>query len=154
PYADRLLQCLEGRIGARPDEARWQQLCTQAKSRYDSLIPPGFADVKEKQAPDSYGDYIGWMQLIEIAKRESRGAILVTDDFKADWWRIEKERTIGPRPELIDEFMRESGQSFFLYTSENFLREAKQRQYADVDDKAIEEVRERLESQRERQLPS
>jgi len=149
PFADRVLNVFEGKLGPIPAEEELRQLHTDAAARYDKNCPPGYADLKDKGTPDAYGDYIGWSQLIEIAKLEQKGFVLVIDDLKEDWWLIEKDRTIGPRPELIDEFLRLTKQQIWIYTSENFLRAAKMFTDAKIRDEAIEEVTQRLASQRE-----
>ncbi len=149
PYANRTLDAFEGKLGPIPTEEELKQLQDEAAARYAKRIPPGYADLKDKGAPDAYGDFVGWSQLIAIAKREQKGFILVIDDLKEDWWFIEGERTVGPRPELIDEFFKLTGQQLWIYTSENFLRAAKTFTNAEIRDEAIEEVTERLASQRE-----
>jgi hypothetical protein len=120
-----------------------------AQKRYDKLIPPGFADVKEKGVPDAYGDCIAWLQLMQISNAEQKGVILVIDDEKDDWWLLERRRTLGPRPELLEEFGRITRQQFYMYNSESFLRAAKEFTSAEILDDVIEEVSQRLASQRE-----
>jgi hypothetical protein len=151
PYAGKLLQALEGRVSLAPSPEEVAKLHEVAKARYDKKIPPGFADLKEKDVPDAYGDYIGWSQLMQIAAKEQRGIIFVTDDFKNDWWHIEGDRTVGPRPELLEEFARTTQQQICLYTSELFLRAAKEFMAADIREDVIEEVTQRLASQRDTQ---
>jgi hypothetical protein len=152
PYAEKLMAMLEGRIGACPTTEEIAQLHAEARERYEKGTPPGFEDLKNKEVPDAYGDYIGWQQLMQIAKAEKVSIILVNDDQKADWWYIERDRTIGPRPELLEEFTRVTNQQFHMYTSESFLRAAKQFTTADIREEVIEEVTMRLASQRESQL--
>jgi len=127
------------------------ELHKRAEERYKAQIPPGYSDLKAKAAPEAYGDYIGWHQLMEIARSEQKGIIFVIDDFKEDWWQIERERTVGPRPELLEEFAHETTQRIYMYTSENFLRAAKEYLALDIRDDVIEEVTLRLESQRKTQ---
>jgi hypothetical protein len=115
-----------------------------AKQRFEGKIPPGYLDLKDKDIPDAYGDCIGWLQLLEIARTEKKNVILVVDDFKEDWWQIERDRQVGPRPELLQEFCRTTGQRICIYTSENFLRAAKQFVAAEISDAVIKEVAERL----------
>jgi hypothetical protein len=127
--------------------------------RYKSGVPPGYRD-SEKDSEDQphfvhngityekkYGDYLVWIQTIKHAKQNGvRSLILVTDDNKEDWWlRINSdgEKTIGPRPELVEEIAREGGvQNFLLYSSESFLSHAKTRLEADVSEETIKDVRE------------
>jgi hypothetical protein len=125
------------------------RLHTAAQDRYDRRVPPGYSDVKAKGMPEACGDFIAWSQLMEISHRENKGMILVLDDLKEDWWHIERERTIGPRPELLEEFTRVTQQHIYLYNSENFLRAAKEFKVAEINEEVIEEVTQRLASQRE-----
>jgi hypothetical protein len=149
PYAEKILEVFEGRVGQGPSPDELAKLHADAQQRYDQQVPPGFLDLKEKAAPDAYGDFIGWHQLMEIAKAEKMDIILVVDDFKEDWWNIERDRTIGPRPELLEEFFRVTGQRLHMYTSENFLWAAKKFVAADIREDVIEEVRQRLADQRQ-----
>jgi hypothetical protein len=151
PYLEKLFEIFKDRVGEAPSEEERLRLEGVAKERYGKNIPPGFLDLKDKDVPDAYGDFLGWHQLMEIAKKEQKGVIFVTDDFKADWWHVERDRTVGPRPELLEEFAVETKQQIWMYTSENFLRAAKEFTHADIRDDLIEEVRERLASQRETQ---
>ncbi len=148
-FAERMLTVFDGRLGNEPTETELAKFHSDAKDRYDRQIPPGYADLKEKGAPDAYGDYIGWSQLMILATREAKGVVLVTDDQKEDWWLMEHDRTIGPRPELVQEFRRSTGQAFWMYTSESFLRAAKKFTKVTIRDQAIEEVTERLATDRE-----
>jgi hypothetical protein len=66
----------------------------------------------------------------------------VTDDQKEDWWLLVKGKTIGSRPELIEEIRREAGvEKFHMYTTESFLRYSKQHLDVKVEDDAIDEVK-------------
>ena len=134
PYAERMFDIFDGRVGTCPTPEQRLQLEADAQKRYDKLIPPGFADVKEKGIPDSYGDCIAWIQLMEIAKNENKGIILVIDDVKEDWWLLERKRTLGPRPELLEEFTRMTEQLFYMYNSESFLQAAKEFASAEIAD--------------------
>lgn len=149
PHAEVVLRIFDGKLGPKPSDSELVQLHSDAKTRYDNKIPPGFADLKDKSEPDAYGDYVGWRQLIDIAKKESKGLILVIDDVSEDWWQIEKGRTIGPRPELLEEFLRLSGQPFYMYASYRFLTYARSYLHESIKDTAIEEVKETLASKTE-----
>jgi|SRR5208337_3761294 len=149
PYAEKMFTVFDGRVSKCPTPEELLQLEETAQKRYDKLTPPGFADIKEKGFPAAYADCIAWLQLIEIAKEEKRGVILVIDDVKDDWWLQERRRTLGPRPELLEEFGRATQQLFYMYNSENFLRSVKEFMAAEIRDDAIEEVSSRLASQRE-----
>lgn len=143
-YADLVLATFKGKLGQAPTvewlEARYEE----AAGRYDKEIPPGFKDQKDKDVPDCYGDYVAWCQIIDMAKSSGKPAIIVIDDVKEDWWQKEGSRTIGPRPELLEEFNRETGNRVWLYSSSSFLNAAKQYGSVSVKDAVIEEVGARL----------
>lgn len=112
--------------------------------RYRKEIPPGYADAKEKDKDDptltrKFGDLIGWLQIIEKAKKESKSIIFITSERKEDWWRKVKGKTVGPRHELLSEFQRESGQLFYMYDMERFLSYAKESHT--ITDETIDEVK-------------
>jgi hypothetical protein len=139
-YADALLAAFDGRIGPSPSTAELTQLHSDAATRFAVQTPPGYKDLELKNPPDAYGDYVAWRQLMNIAAREKKDIILVTDDVKEDWWHIESERRIGPRPELLQEFASEISQRIWLYTSESFLKAAKKYDASAVKDEVIIEV--------------
>ena len=148
PYAERIMAVFDGRVGPTPSTVELQEMHAQAKKRYEKLIPPGYADVKQKAEPDCYSDYVGWRELIDIAKTEKRPVILVCDDLKDDWWRYEgqKDREIGPRPELIAEFAAETQQAIYIYHSDQFATTAKDFLSVPLSDTTIKEISERIES--------
>lgn len=148
PFADRICKIFEGRLGDLPSEEELAKLHQEAKARYDKSTPPGYKDL-DKGIPDAFGDYIGWYQLIKIAKKAKKGVIFICDDAKEDWWHIQNERTIGPRYEIIAEFQSETQQQFYMYSSDNFLRSAKAYLNQDIKENAIDEVSERLASNTE-----
>jgi hypothetical protein len=140
-YLETITNLLEHRIGEPPDPeklAKWQ---TEAAERFKNKIPPGYEDDGPKSGPNAYGDYVGWAQIIEHAKAKSCSVILVTDDRKSDWW-IEKRRgkSIGPRPELIEEFHRITNQQFYMYTPSGFIEIAASRASFELPKSAIQEV--------------
>lgn len=148
PYHERITKALAGHVGDPPDAEKLKKLYESGAKRYAAEIPPGYEDMKEKGEPDAYGDYIGWAQLLEMAKGEGKGAILVTDDSKADWWQIQGDRTIGPRPELLAEFSTEVNQQFYMYGSAQFMKYSAEYLKSKVEDDAIQEIRHRLEEKR------
>ena len=141
PYHARITKALAGRVGNSPDAETLKKLYENAAKRYADEIPPGYEDMKEKGEPDAYGDYIGWAQLLEMAEGEGKSAILVTDDSKADWWQIQGDRTIGPRPELLAEFSTVVNKEFYMYGSAQFMKYSAEYLKSKVEDKAIREIR-------------
>ncbi|CAM3936880.1 PIN-like domain-containing protein [Pseudomonas wadenswilerensis] len=138
----------EGKVGSGFNEQELEDIIAVGEVRYENKIPPGFKDsdkaggksLEERLAP--YGDYIGWLQLINKAKSDTQDVIFVTGDNKEDWWLKQSGRTIGPLPELIDEFMSMTSQRFYMYSPDRFLQQAGDFLKQEVSVQAMEEVRE------------
>lgn len=134
-------------------------LFKEGEERFKKQIPPGYKDSKkDDKKPDDFsfgglsykrkfGDLIIWKQIIENAQKEElKDIIFITDDGKSDWWlKIDSNgpKTIGVRPELIDEIKNNSKvERFHVYNTESFLSYANEQLNAKVAKEAIEEVRE------------
>jgi hypothetical protein len=153
--AHRLSQLYSDRVGQPPkDQEELQKLLKDAEHRFDQKIPPGFADAKDKNAVDyhrglryesKYGDLIVWRQIINhIREVKATHVIFVTAERKNDFWlKDDRDNTIGPLPELVEEFFMETGcESFWMYSPEQFLEQAKIRDNKLVSSNTIDEVRE------------
>lgn len=153
--AHRLANIYSSRIGDAPkDQEDLESLVEGGEHRYEQKIPPGFADAKDKNAifyhrglkyEARYGDLIVWRQMINHI-REVKGThvVFVTAEIKVDFWlKDDKDNIIGPLPALIEEFLMETGAtSFWLYSPEQFLEQAKIRDNKLVSTNTINEVRE------------
>jgi len=134
-------------------------LFKEGEERFKKQIPPGYKDSKkDDKKPDDFtfgglsykrkfGDLIIWKQIIKYAKENKlKDIIFVTDDGKSDWWlKIDSNgtKTIGVRPELIDEITNNSEvERFHIYNTESFLNYANEQLNAQITKEAIEEVRE------------
>ena len=71
--------------------------------------------------------------------------IFVTDDAKEDWWQIQDDRTIGPRPELVTEFMTVCKVPFYMYSSEQFVKYASDFLKKPLQPNMVEEIKRRIE---------
>jgi hypothetical protein len=60
--------------------------------------------------------------LIDYARSQKKPMIFVTDDRKEDWWLHHHGKTIGPRPELIQEMYSKTGLHFYMYSTDEFLK--------------------------------
>jgi hypothetical protein len=149
PHADMILEAFAEGVGEAPDDATLQALQEEGKTRYAAKIPPGYKDA-DKDFPKNCGDFIGWSQLIEIARAKGKALILVTDDAKEDWWKLEGSRTISPRPELIREFFEKTGNRIWIYNSESFLRAAVEFGDLDISERSITEIQQTVEAREER----
>lgn len=139
-YADRLF---ETKTGSPFDATKLKAIAAEGSARYERDIPPGYRDGKKDGSGDDYrkyGDLIVWKQIIEQAKAHGKPVIFITDDRKDDWWLEQSGRTIGPRPELVEEFLSETGQQFWMYTVDKFLEEISRRNNVPVSQAVINEI--------------
>ena len=146
--SDKILESIEkligGRVGDPYEEKTMDALAKEGEKRYELSIPPGYKDSSKKPDGDPYrkfGDLIIWKQLMEKSKSETKDIILVMDDNKEDWWLKFQGNTIGPQPELIEEFAKETGQKFHMYLADRFLEYAGQFLEEDVSEPVIEELK-------------
>ena len=139
-----------------------ERIYQEGKTRYEQKCPPGYKDLsKSKQSEEvsqlhvyngltikrEYGDLIIWFQIIDEAKKRGiKHLVFITDDDKEDWWWIVEakgKKTIGPRPELVEEISSKAGVTlFYMYNPERFLEFAKQYLGAQVEPESIDQVRE------------
>lgn len=148
----KISHIFDGKVGAPFSNEQLESIIKDGAVRYADKVPPGFKDsdkaggtsLEDRLAP--YGDYIGWLQLIDKAKESGKGIIYVTGDNKEDWWLKQSGRTIGPLPSLIDEFLERTSQRFYMYLPDVFLKRAGEFLHKEVSVQAMDEAREvRLE---------
>ena len=137
---DAITELLTDRVGKAPSPEDLDRMYGEARQRYESRIPPGYAD-SAKPEPEKFGDYVGWRQILDHSISENRSLILVTDDLKDDWWLRYKDRTIGPRPELISEYATTCKRPFYMYSLEQFTRFTQRRFGRRLDTAVLEEIR-------------
>ena len=118
---DSISDLFENRITKEYSNTEILEIEKEGKVRYEHKIPPGFED--NNKSENKYGDLILWKQIIEISKEKNSDIILISDDEKKDWyWILESNKNkIGPHPKLIEEFYKETGFNFHIFTSERFL---------------------------------
>lgn len=117
---------LEGRVGAPLPDEDWKLAVKEGERRVENSIPPGYMDVDklESDLPEgASGDYLVWNQLLlEGAEREV-DLVLATSDTKEDWWnRAERGAIVGPRQELIDEYLGATRHRFFLLEPADLIK--------------------------------
>src|SRR5262249_40108998 len=72
--------------------------------------------------------------------------VFVTDDRKEDWWKEHAGKRLGPRPELIAEFRRATGELFCMYLPATFMERIGEQREEKVKQTAIQEAQEVQES--------
>lgn len=148
-FQDKMIEILNGKIGNPYSDLLYIYKLSEERFKYS--IPPGYEDAKKKPVPDMYGDAILWLQLIDYAKSEKKPIIFVTDDDKEDWWLQSGGKTIGPRPELVQEMLTEAGVKFHMYSADQFLDYAQKFLHLSEQPEVIEEAREIREQDTELQ---
>jgi hypothetical protein len=141
----RITGLFEANVGAPFTDEELDQLYSEGARRYDRQLPPGYKDI-DKEVPRRYGDLIVWKQILNHARRgqggmPSRSTLLVTGEKKEDWWRRRESAMLGPRPELIREYLDVVGAGFHMYRPDQFLEDARQYLKLDVSSATIEDVR-------------
>lgn len=144
---DEILDLIEklfnGKTGKPFEETELEEISKQGELRYQREIPPGYKDVKKDNMDDpyrKYGDLIVWKQIIEHAKSQGKPIVFITDDKKEDWWLEQSGRTIGPRPELIEEFYRDTNLPFWMYTVDKFVEESAKVAKTEVSQEVLDEI--------------
>jgi hypothetical protein len=137
---DTLLQIFDGKIGEALKDVK--VIYQEADKRYEAKTPPGYSDTKNKNGVEKYGDFLIWRQILDFAKLDTkRSIIFVSDDSKEDWWRIFRGKTIGPRPELVQEILEEAGCMFHMYNSDGFFEYFSEHIKKQVEAEILEEIK-------------
>ncbi len=147
---DSLTDILDGKTGDPYTQEQLNGIYQEGEQRYKDKFPPGYLDESEKKGrikyykdlviQDMYGDLIIWKQIIDKAKKTQNSIIFVTGDSKEDWWLRIRGRTLGPRTELLNEFITQTAQTFYMYQPEKFIEYAQNYLNQQVNTAAIEEV--------------
>lgn len=130
---------LDGNVGPQYTRSEIEDVYKEGELRYTLKIPPGYRDAETKRDFTKYGDLILWHQMMDKSKKEATSIIFITDDVKDDWWlKIKGER--APRPELIQEFVSETNNQFYMYPVNRFMDWAKEYLDIEINRKAIGEI--------------
>ena len=124
---DRIAQLIEGNYGKNYPDSCKEKIQTVGGNRD---IPPISKGKK-------YGDLIGWFQILDYAKENSKPIILITDD--KDWFHEYKGKT-KPHPRMIQEIYDKAGVGFYLYKTGIFMKYARDYLKSHVSNETIEEV--------------
>jgi hypothetical protein len=161
---DRLEALVGSNVGEPFTANELSAIHAEAEDRYKRHVPPGYSDEKKSKQPDfmhrgatyrpKFGDLILWKQIIRYShEKKIQRLMLISDDEKQDWRQIvhyKGDRLLIPRPELVDEIRREGGVEVFqIYSSELFLKYAKELLGAALSDNTIPQVTNVKEAARE-----
>jgi hypothetical protein len=140
PYFERLTKVLDGKVGDPFGDSDLKACFKEGAARYGDSVPPGYADRPNKKGNEKFGDYVVWKQLIDYSKAHQKPVIFVTDDMKEDWWRKFNGKTLGPRPELVREFRQQTGQTFYMYNSFQFMKYVGEKLQLGVKQETLDEA--------------
>lgn len=155
PVRDQLNALLENRVGAAPSQGELTLWNEEAEKRYVHRMGPGHLDQGKAKNPTyvmeglifdkRYADVYVWKETIARASDETvRSVVLVTNDSKADWWKVTDHGVVGPLPELCAEIRSDAKLSnFWMYDLESFLREAERRLQVNVSGTTLSDVAEK-----------
>lgn len=138
---NQLLQLYEKKVGNGFSDAEIEEIKKEGTERYNKQTPPGYKDCKKGEGNNAFGDLIIWKEILLFAKNNKKDIIYVTGDKKEDWWEIVNGRTLGPRVELKKEFLEETKQRFNMYSMDRFLEQFKTAQGTQIQQSAIDEVK-------------
>lgn len=147
-YKRRIADLYEGKLGEDYSSDDKISLIKEAKIRYEKQIPPGYKDSNKDD--NECGDYLIWRQMIDFAKEKQCPIIFVSNDVKEDWIEDVAGIKLGPRPELIDEFYKETKQLFYCYDLDQFIKLSNSQV---VTKEAKEEIENRLKEQQSQNDP-
>jgi hypothetical protein len=145
---DQLEALLVDKVGKAFTREQTEEVIAAGKTRYEEKIPPGYCDIKKGGNSNlfldickPYGDYIVWLQLIDKSKADDKPIIFITGDVKEDWWLLFNGKTIGPQPQLVEEFQFLTAKSFYMYPPDRFLERANMYLQQETSQQAVNEIR-------------
>lgn len=141
---EEIAELINESVGAPTSDERTREICGEGELRYKKKIPPGYKDAAKPDDVDEvrkFGDLIIWKQIIEKSKKDGMPAIFICDDAKEDWWLIHRGKTIGPRPELIQEFKEETDCQIAFYSAFRFFEFAGKKLKRPLSKSAASEVK-------------
>ena len=152
PVKERIATLIGDNIGEELTDEEITEIIKIGDERLDKNVPPGYIDYKEKRSRpglDKYGDYIIWYQILKKIQENKKSFLFITFDTKEDWYKLIKFNNskvlFGPRPELIEEFIKTCGttnQEMWLYSTPDFIEYAIKHLNIDIEDSQLEKVKE------------
>ncbi len=137
---NKITKLFDNKVGEKYSDDNLKNLYSEGKRRYELKIPPGYED-KGKKDELQFGDLVVWYQIIDKAQELKKPIILVTSEQKEDWWYKINNKTIGPRPELIQEINEKANVNFYMYHIELFLEYSKEHFKTEIKKETIDEIK-------------
>ncbi|MEH3114865.1 PIN domain-containing protein [Pedobacter terrae] len=149
PTKEKIADLIGGKVGTSFTNEELEAIYKEGEARYKNKVPPGFSDL-QKPIPDRYGDLVFWKEILKKNASQDNPIILVTSDRKIDWYLKELGLTIGPRPELIEEFKASKPNLFYMYPTDQFLKYSKEYLEFEITEETIQEVGEFVQGNSEK----
>ena len=137
---DKIASLFNDRIGANYSDSELLSIYKEGQCRFNNFIPPGYKDAS-KPEPGRYGDLIIWKQLIDKATKDKKSILLISDDEKEDWLLRTSGKTVGPRAELIREFINATDQKFHINSAFKFLQNSYEFRNKIINQPTLDEVK-------------
>lgn len=145
PVLRELESLLQGKIGPSLSETEHAACVEEAHRRIEAKEPPGYKD-RHKSDPKAAGDYLIWHQIMTEASSRVQDVLFVTRDLKEDWVRRKDDELSGPRPELVQEMLLQTGRKFLLRSPAGVLELARNNMSVEVSDESLADARRLNES--------
>ncbi len=152
PVRAELDTLLNDKVGRAPTSEQLRDWNKEAEIRYGHRMGPGHMDQDKMKHPTymldglvydkRYADFYLWMQTISHASEPAiREVVMITNDRKADWWKVTDHGIAGPLPEICSEIRSKADiERFWMYDLETFLREAEHRLDVSVSETTLSDV--------------
>ncbi|PKM78075.1 MAG: hypothetical protein CVU90_03360 [Firmicutes bacterium HGW-Firmicutes-15] len=113
------------------------QIKLDGVARYTDRIPPGYCDWDKEN--NEFGDLIVWKEILKKSQEEKKPLLFITRDKKEDWFKLEGNKIVGVRDELINDSKENNAEVFVIYFND-FVRMSFQ-----LVSKNVEELIDRLD---------
>ncbi|CAI2768521.1 PIN-like domain-containing protein [Flavobacterium collinsii] len=121
PILEEITKIIQEKISPEISLIEKEKLFKEGEKRYENEIPPGYKDIN-KPKNEKFGDLIIWNELQNLAKETEKSVLFISDDRKDDWAIKFKGYDLGPRKELIKEFLTNTGKLFYSITTTKFIQ--------------------------------
>jgi hypothetical protein len=121
PILEELVEIIKEKVSLELTTEEKEKIYSDGKERYEKEIPPGYKD-SSKESNDKFGDLIIWNELQALSIKTSKPVLFISDDRKEDWAIKFKGHDLGPRKELIKEFINNTQNLFYSITTKKFIQ--------------------------------
>ncbi|MED3897408.1 PIN-like domain-containing protein [Priestia aryabhattai] len=146
---DEIMKIFTNKVGNPYTQEKIDEIQIKGETRYNLKQPPGFKDNKKEGTryhddriyENKYGDLILWNQIMDYSYEKEVPIIFITDDRKDDWWNTIMGEKVGPSPQLLQEFQKNTnGNTFYMYQPKQFLSFINKFLDIKIDKKTIEKA--------------